>query len=154
MYEDPHTHCQFSAKSNEELKEICCKAVDEGRIEVAFHTALHHMNLRHAGLTMHKVPFFEEKLPLLCMPAVDVSKTITAEAREAGNRFQDMINSADMPPAVRALGAQITIDTLGAIQSGIRLGYLMGVSMETYARTRGEGCLFSLVDPALCKEES
>lgn len=151
-----HKYCNFRSKTNDELAEICKAAMEKDAYGEAYHAAIHHQMLCHPMMGPEQLDFFDSELPVL-------SKILTGNAAEISSDRATKVNSSlsapermpdiSMPEQVQQMISTM-LERYGEANMAMvtLMGMWVGTSLSIYVGSKGEGCVFSLINADLCKE--
>lgn len=147
-----HKYCNFRSKTNDELAEICKAAAEKDAYGEAYHAALHHQLLCHPMMGPEQLDFFSNELPTLSKIMTGNAEEISADRATKANSF---LSAPDipMPEQVQKMFSSI-LESYGEANMTVAalVGMWTGTSLSIYVGSKGEGCVFSLINADLCKE--
>lgn len=147
--QDVHTHCSLSSKTAEELSKTVSSSIDAGDTYGAYHSAWHHLMKLHLGVTTDKVKFFVEKLPELTAMVGDMVSPDTSL-----DEAMDRINNKSLPDQMRPFINGMVRQSYRQMELRSGVDIMTGIAVTMYVMSRGEYCIYGLIDKDLCKESS
>lgn len=152
--QDIHEDCPLASKTTTELAARCSESVGKNNMAEAYHCALHHLRAAHADITKDNLEFFYQKLPLLADTVSTVGNRVGSTAESEIGELLNPISKGETHIDVRMAILGFKKFTLTHADAYARIGFFNGLAMNIYVTSKGEGCIFSLIDPELCKEHS
>lgn len=157
----PHDGCQFAdLKTAAELQAKFQEVGDEERI----HLAIHHIDVMHGGFNRDHIQFFHDQPQTheLADMAIHIGSRLQ---KGLGEEMAKMVTEAD-DPSTAALVESVTggnpIALMGftllmksattEIAAVSAFSFLAGASFQKFLSSNGEYCLWSEIDPTLCKD--
>lgn len=146
-----HEGCGLRSKTPAELTEMCAKAVEDKEWTDAYHAAVHHMKVCHLGTDKNSLDLFHEHLPGSIQAGSEIVKVLSTQLNE--HLVEQSANALEGAPFQMKIASGMMLAAISTDLTTVgMMSYLSGAHLSVYVATKGQHCLFGLIDPDLCKE--
>lgn len=140
--------CRLASMDPEELTRITVEAIDSGNSYEAFHAANHHLLNCHVHVDLDQVMFL-----------MDNNDGINQGLQASCTHIHEQFVAHTIEQAGEAGGAPAIIQMMMGtdelkqnVLMGMSMTWIVGGHLAAYVASRGQHCLFGMIDPELCKE--